>query len=551
MPNDLSPNELAQATRDELAVVRDYHRRSKHHLQGYAAGPGTLDWDHQPNPFRHFAGTAQFPFDLHADALTSTYAQLYSPNGISPQALTPENLGVFFELSFALSAWKQYGTARWSLRCNPSSGNLHPTEAYAVFVQDVETLTAGVYHYCSDDHALEQRCQMPASPGTPGFLLGLSNIAWREAWKYGERAFRYCQLDTGHAIACADYAAACLGWRTQLISSASDAQIAALLGLDRTDDFANAEAETPELLLWVTPNDADNDLNLTALLTQVRQTTWQGQANLLDPRPMYQWPVIDEVTAASEKTQGDAAQPVTMPTASAHPMPAQDINMARLIRQRRSAQAYDGQTGITASDFVRLLSSLLPQAKQPVWRTWPNATRIQPMFFIHRVEGLTPGLYLQVRDPDRLTELRAQLNPQFDWQTPGEGELQAQFAELGLYHLVSANAQAAARKYACHQDIASHSAFAVAMLAPLDEAVMKAPWHYRQLYWECGMLGQVMYLEAEASDLRGTGIGCFFDDAIHQILGIQDERWQCLYQFTVGGAFNDMRLISLPPYEKR
>ncbi len=32
----------------------------------------------------------------------------------------------------ALSAWKQHGASKWSLRVNPSSGNLHPTEAYAI-----------------------------------------------------------------------------------------------------------------------------------------------------------------------------------------------------------------------------------------------------------------------------------------------------------------------------------------------------------------------------------------------------------------------------------
>ncbi|MBI1423266.1 MAG: nitroreductase [Gammaproteobacteria bacterium] len=533
------------------AVIHDYHARTKHHLQRYAAGPGTLDWDHQPNPFRHFAGAAQFPFGLHADALTSTYQQLYTPDAIAPFALNAQHLGVFFELSFALSAWKQYGTARWSLRCNPSSGNLHPTETYAVLVNTLDTLAAGVYHYCSDQHALEQRCRFNSSADTHGFLLGLSTIAWREAWKYGERAFRYCQLDTGHAIACADYAAACLGWRTQLVHDVNDAQIARLLGLDRNADFNNAERETPELLLWISPDGADAVPELTAFLSEAQQTAWQGQANLLDPRPMYQWPVIDEVTAASEKTDSDDVQTSPLSTARTHPLPSHAVNMAQLIRQRRSAQAYDGQTGIRTDAFVRLLDALMPRREYPVWRAWPYPAHIQPVFFIHRVEGLTPGLYIQVRNPAQLSALRTQLNPQFDWSTPGEGALQETFAQLGFYHLVTANAQAAARKYACHQDIASDSAFAVAMLAPLQDAVDTAAWHYRHLYWEAGMLGQVMYLEAEASDLRGTGIGCFFDDAIHQILGIQDARWQCLYQFTLGGALNDMRLISLPPYAGR
>jgi SagB-type dehydrogenase family enzyme len=545
MPNDHG---------DDLALVLDYHRRSKHHLQRYADGPGTLDWDNQPNPFRCFEGAAQFKLGLHADALTSTYQQLYTPGAIAAADFTPEQIGTFFELSFALSAWKQYGSARWSLRCNPSSGNLHPTEAYAVLLQDLETLAAGVYHYRSDRHALEQRCIFSATgntqTSTAGFLLGLSTIAWREAWKYGERAFRYCQLDTGHAIACADYAAACLGWDTRLLSDATDAQVAALLGLDRAEDFNQAEHESPELLLWVTPATDAVNIDLAILLSHAQLSDWHGQANLLDPKPMYEWPVIDSVTRASEKTQGDAITPASHPPAT-QPLPAQEINMARLIRQRRSAQAYDGQTGMTLTDFTRLLAALLPRAELPVWRSWPYPARIQPVFFVHRVEGLTPGLYVQVRNPGLQANLRGQLNPQFDWEIPGRDASQASFAQVGLYHLVSANAQAAARKYACHQDIASHSALSVAMLAPLQDAITPAPWHYRQLYWEAGMLGQVMYLEAEASDLRGTGIGCFFDDAIHQVLGIKDESWQCLYQFTLGGALNDMRLISLPPYSDR
>jgi hypothetical protein len=36
------------------------------------------------------------------------------------------------------------------------------------------------------------------------------------------------------------------------------------------------------------------------------------------------------------------------------------------------------------------------------------------------------------------------------------------------------------------------------------------------------MIGQVLYLEAEAHGLRGTGIGCFFDDAVHDLLGFEN-----------------------------
>jgi nitroreductase len=49
------------------------------------------------------------------------------------------------------------------------------------------------------------------------FLVGLSSIFWREAWKYGERAFRYCQHDVGHALGTLRSAAAALGWKLFLL----------------------------------------------------------------------------------------------------------------------------------------------------------------------------------------------------------------------------------------------------------------------------------------------------------------------------------------------
>jgi hypothetical protein len=86
------------------------------------------------------------------------------------------------------------------------------------------------------------------------------------------------------------------------------------------------------------------------------------------------------------------------------------------------------------------------------------------------------------------------------------------------------------------------------MLAQFDVAIAQ-PWRYRQLYWECGMLGHVLYLEAEAAGIRATGIGCYFDDEMHALLGIRDHSWQSLYHFTMGGPIDDPRLSTLPPYE--
>jgi hypothetical protein len=108
--------------------------------------------------------------------------------------------------------------------------------------------------------------------------------------------------------------------------------------------------------------------------------------------------------------------------------------------------------------------------------------------------------------------------------------------------------RASAKAICCHQDIAAASCFALGMLAHIERA-QEEPWRYRHLFWECGLLGHALYLEAEAAGVRATGIGCFFDDEMHRLLGIRDERWQSLYHFTAGGPREDTRLSTLPPYQ--
>ena len=65
------------------------------------------------------------------------------------------------------------------------------------------------------------------------------------------------------------------------------------------------------------------------------------------------------------------------------------------------------------------------------------------------------------------------------------------------------------------------------------------------------MIGQCLYLGAEAAGMRGTGIGCYFDDTVHAALGLKDRTWQSLYHFTIGSPVDDARLRTAPPYGDR
>jgi len=134
-------------------AVIHYHQRTKHQLNAYAKGPESLDWDDQPNPFRRFTGCETVALPKPGAELAVLFSELDQPVKFSDNPLTLQNLGLLLELSFGLSAWKQFGPDRWALRCNPSSGNLHPTEVYLLNT-DADLLMRGVYHYVSHDHQL-------------------------------------------------------------------------------------------------------------------------------------------------------------------------------------------------------------------------------------------------------------------------------------------------------------------------------------------------------------------------------------------------------------
>lgn len=540
--------------KSESISVDDYHQRSKHHLQKYARGPDGLDWDTQPNPFREFKGSPRFALPLPAKNLLVPFNDIYQ-QAVTPAIMDKNTLGAFFELSMALSAWKVYGSERWALRINPSSGNLHPTEAYLVFAGS-NIIPAGVYHYLSYDHCLEQRCQLKAQADTleslfadKHFLIGLSSIHWREAWKYGERAYRYCQLDVGHAIAALRYAASLLGWQLKLVDAPADSQIASLLGLDREDDFKGAEKETVDVLLQIitTDNSDVKYADIQALLETTNQGEWKGMANCLSPDNRIHWDVIKQISETCIKPETEVADKNVIPATAILSECESKLDAASIIRQRRSAQGFDGQTMLSISRFYRILDMLLARKQAPPFDSINSPPRIHLLVFVHRIEGLKPGLYIFPRSQSGEKLLREKLREEFDWSRPPICP-----ETLPLYHLVSARSQNAARTVSCHQDIAADGAFSVSMLAEFDASIgsnMNAkPWQYKRLFWEAGMLGQVLYLEAEAIGMRGTGIGCYFDDAVHEILGINDSSIQVMYHFTVGTPVVDTRLISLPPY---
>jgi SagB-type dehydrogenase family enzyme len=296
-----------------LEEVMRYHERSKHHFNRSAPGPGRLDWANQPDPFRRFEGAPLTRLPLlapHDAPRPPAYDSLYAPGAVASAPVDLRALSRLFEYALALSAWKQAGATRWALRVNPSSGNLHPTEGY-VLAGAIAGLGAspGLYHYAPREHGLERRADCPAGLferllrhfPPQAFLVGLSSVYWREAWKYGERAFRYCQHDVGHAIGALRIAAATLGWSALVLDEVADETIDALLGLDRSADFEGAERESAELLMAIGPGKFLKDTVEVEAVQELKGQRWYGKANRLSRDDPVNYPAIDHVAAASRK----------------------------------------------------------------------------------------------------------------------------------------------------------------------------------------------------------------------------------------------------------
>jgi len=191
-----------------------------------------------------------------------------------------------------------------------------------------------------------------------------------------------------------------------------------------------------------------------------------------------------------------------------------------------------------------MLDRLNPSS--PPWDAIQWSPHVHLVLFIHRVEDVAPGIYAYLRDRELLHEWKTTMRAEFMWEP-----VQTQTGEpTNLFLLVPIDARRIANRVSCDQDIAEDGFLGLAMIARFEQPIRdRGEWFYRRLFWECGLIGQVLYLEAEAAGARATGIGCYYDEPVHELLGLSGHTWQDLYHFSIGLPIEDTRLTSEPGYE--
>ena len=521
---------------NNTVTILDYHERTKHHPNRYAASLGYMDWATQPDPFRHYAGSRKVELPLAFENSTPNYTTVMSGQPLPIAPLTLESIAQLFQFSLGIAAWKCMGKDCWALRCNASSGNLQPTEATIVLPPVVGISERSVVaHYNVKEHALEILAEFDTAywddQPENSYFVALSSITWREMWKYGERCFRYVNLDLGHALKAIKISAQTLGHALSKVENVPLAHLEQLIGLDQTERYHASEPEIGQVLLYVgAETSSQNDLS--SLLADLPKQ-YNGVANLLS-LSHHPWEAVD---LAIKAVQVDTQELPTIETAPlTHPQSSSQKEIKEVILKRRSAQAMDfARTKITNKQFIQLLQSVHNSVDK-------QRQRVDFVLFVHNVEALESGLYFYLRNSEHKRALKRLTRKDFLWEEVDDN----------LYLLEKGDFRSQAKFISCSQDIASDSAFSLGMITEFKEPIEHYGAHeYKELYWECGEIGQQLYLEATALELQATGIGCYLDDVMHRMLGLEDETFQTMYHFTIGRAILDTRVSMRDPYPNR
>src|SRR5262249_59112141 len=114
-------------------------------------------------------------------------------------------------------------------------------------------------------------------------------------------------------------------------------------------------------------------------------------------RDHHSWPVIDEAIDATRLGGAVPASCRDRPDGLVRAVaPVPDADARALFHRRRSAVAMDGHTGTDAPTFFASLQRV-GDATAPPLALLPWRCRVHLLLFVHRIEGLEPGLYLLVR----------------------------------------------------------------------------------------------------------------------------------------------------------
>ena len=487
---------------------REYHELTKHSAESLRRNRHYLDWANMPNPFRHYEDVPilDLPSDPPAPQI-SALEVLEGKLGNTSARDGAEFLSQLMFYSASISASKRVPStgSTYALRVNPSSGNLHPTE-FHFYTHGLTDWVDGLYHYRPSSHMAEQRGigefgENLVDTSAPVVFV-LTSIAWREAWKYQDRAYRYCLHDIGHAWQALTLAARSIGCESSALGHFSDEKI--VEGCHLSQD------EWPMLIV-----ELHGPSIPVSVKDPVETILFGGHANRLSEEQI-SYPLIESIHATTKRCAEAAIPSIGRPKTSGRgeiglpPRISTSRDFGDVVRTRRSALDFRGGA---ESISLRQLATILSSTKEPLFADFATSRLIHLYLYIHRVEGLAPGVYRYWPEHAELEKIKE-----------GDQRLIAAALSLG-------------------QNLAGNACLALSIIGDFENAARRyGNRGYRYVHFGAGAIGQRMYLASEALGLRATRIGAFVDDEVNRYLSLTPELGQVVYHFAIGYPISDPRL---------
>ena len=474
-------------------LAKILHEQTKHYPHKLAKSPHYLDWENQPSYYKEYLVPKM---ELNYFNINLPYEKLYTKN--KPLKIDLKTIATLLKNSAAINAIKRLYNAQWEVRVNPSSGNLHPEEIYIIFENKIT-------HFNVKEFSLEILGEAKKDIIKNAFLIITSSIPLREAWKYGERALRYCLLDSGHLIASLSFSANLLGLNIKKIDHFPFKRL--------ENKTAQNEEEYIENAFVFYHESYDLDIN------EFLNTPLKLKALSL-AKDSIRWKVVYELFESFEKEEYNPS----FINKKIEFLPSK-FNAEEIIQNRRSALGFIPEY-IDKKELLDMLDKTLPR-NLPPFNINAHFNNIDIILFINRVNGLESGIYYYSRN----------------------NLLHHNFIQIEdrLYLIEKGDFSKASKFINCTQDLGEFSSVSFSFVADFKKITKN--YHYKLTLQEAGMIGHILYLEAEAKGIRGCGIGCFFDDLIND--EILNGKLQAVYNFTIGVPLIDERIIRIDPKEAK
>ncbi|HKF77501.1 MAG TPA: SagB family peptide dehydrogenase [Candidatus Dormibacteraeota bacterium] len=487
-------------------AARRFHEATKHGRQRMVGGRMLpLGRASRPPQFKGYAGGELLSFADPSEP--PTVPALTALAGLAPVSRRPpdrRDLAQLCRLANGVLRWRPlagHPDGGIGFRAAPCTGALYHIELY-VACSDLDGVAAGLYYHdarapglrrlrTGDWRALaiEAAAGEPATAGAPAIVV-LTSSFWRNAWKYGPRAYRHAFWDGGVVLANLLAAAGALGLPATVVLGFEDDLVGRLLDLDPDREVPVALVALGVGAPAATPTPAPPPIGLV-------------------DEPLFflaeHFPQIPAAHAATSLAGAGRVQawragaPTPQPPLAGDELSAAGPSIEEAVVGRRSTRSF-AAAPITSEQLRLLLGCTLAPVLSDV-PVGPGA----PHLTVTAVEGMEPGLYRV------------------------EGGRPVLLRSVEPYEL-----RRTAGRMALGQELGAEAAVNVCFLADLDDVLGRmGDRGWRVAHLGASIAAGRLEVAAQALGLGATGL-TFFDDEVVDLFGLGPGRTAVTYLAAAG-----------------